>query len=180
MFKEVWKDIPGYEGLYQVSDYGRVISLSYNKTGRKSLRTLRLDKAGYIVVTLHKSGVSRTMKVHRLVAIAFIPNPLHLPQVNHRDENKANNHVDNLEWCTSSYNNSYGNRPRKVLDAYKKRNRSIAERPVIMIDNDGTIIAEYHSISEAARNVGVRRESLRDAVLGRSKTCIGYFWKYKL
>lgn len=180
MKKEVWKDIPGYVGLYQVSSKGNIMSLNYNHTGVSRQRVPRVGKGGYLYVILHKNGESKTIKVHRLVAIAFIPNPNNLPQVNHKDENKLNNSVENLEWCDSSYNNKYGSRPRKVLDAYKKNGSCKAERPVVKIERlSGMIIEEYISISEAARCCGVSRESLRDCVLGRQKTCVGYFWKYK-
>lgn len=179
MQEEIWKDAPGYEGLYQVSTKGNVASLNYNHTGRRALRVPRVGKGGYLYVVLHKNGTSKTMKIHRLVAITFIPNPSNLPQINHRDENKLNNNVENLEWCDSSYNNKYGNRPRKVLDAYKRNGSIKAERPVVKLDKSGIIIAEFISISEAARQSGVRRESIRDCVLGRQHTCVGYFWKYK-
>lgn len=179
MIKEIWVDIPGWEGFYQVSNFGRILSLNYNHTGKPRLRIARLGRGGYLYVNLHKCGVTKTMKVHRLVAIAFIPNPNNLPQINHKDEDKLNNCVWNLEWCDSSYNNKYGNRPRKVLDAYKRNGSSKAKRPVVKIDKDGTVIDEFISISEAARQVGVRRESLRDCVLGRQHTCVGYVWRYK-
>lgn len=179
MEEEIWKDIPGWEGLYQVSTMGNIVSLNYNHTGLRKPRIARIDKGGYSYVTLYRNGTTKTMKVHRLVAITFIPNPNNLPQINHRDENKLNNNIENLEWCDFSYNNKYGSRPRKVLDAYKRNGCSKAERPVVKIDKSGTIIEEFISISEAARAVGVRRESLRDAVLGKSKTCADYIWKYK-
>lgn len=179
MNKEIWRDIPGWEGLYQVSTYGNVASLNYNHTGMRRLRIPRVGKGGYLYLDLHKNGVTKTMKIHRLVAITFIPNPNNLPQINHKDENKLNNNVENLEWCDASYNNRYGSRPRKVLDAYKRNGSSKAERPVVKIDNYGTIIEEYISISDAARKNGVRRETLRDCVLGRQHTCCGYVWRYK-
>lgn len=179
MNKEIWRDIPGWEGFYQVSNKGNVVSLNYNRTGQRRLRIPRIGKGGYLYVVLHKNGVSKTMKIHRLVAITFIPNPNNLPQINHKDENKLNNNVENLEWCDSSYNNKYGSRPRKVLDAHKRNGSSKSERPVVKIDRSGTIVDEFISISDAARRSGVRRESLRDCVLGRQHTCVGYFWKYK-
>lgn len=179
MEQEIWKPVIGYEGLYEVSNFGNVDSLNYNHTNKRKRRIQREGRGGYMYVNLHKGGKTVTKKTHRLVAEAFIPNPHNLPQVNHKDENKLNNRADNLEWCNSSYNNKYGNRPRKVLDAYKRNGAIVAERPVVKIDKNGTIVAEYISISEAARSVGVRRESVRDCVLGRQLTCVGYFWKYK-
>lgn len=179
MEEEIWKDIPGYEGVYQVSTFGNVDSLNYNHTGKRARRIPRTGRGGYLYLNLHKNGKTKTMKIHRLVALAFLPNNENLPQINHKDENKANNRVENLEWCDSSYNNKYGSRPRKVLDAYRRNGSCVAERPVIKIDKFGTIIDEYISISDAARQEGVRRETLRDCVLGRSKTCHGFIWKYK-
>lgn len=103
---EEWKDIEGYEGLYQVSE-GEVKSLNYNKT--KKERVLKKSiVGGYYTVNLHKDGVMKTYYVHKLVAEAFIPNPDNLPCINHKDENKLNNSVSNLEWCTVKYNTNYG------------------------------------------------------------------------
>ena len=105
---EIWKDIKGYEGLYQVSSYGRIKSLarttSQNKRLPERLRVLSVDKYGYMCVNLSKDGKVKLLKVHRLVCEAFIENPDRKPQVNHIDGNKGNNHVENLEWCTGSEN----------------------------------------------------------------------------
>ena len=177
--EEIWKDIPGYEGLYQISTCGNVMSLNYNHTGRRKIRIPRMDKGGYLYVNLYNAGHAKTKKIHRLVAEAFLANPNNYPQINHKDECKTNNNVNNLEWCDSSYNNRFGHRIRKSLDAHKLHGSPKAERPVVRLDKDGTIIDEFISISEAARCMGIKRESLRDAVLGRSKTCVGYIWKYK-
>ena len=95
--KEIWKDIQGYEGIYQVSSYGRVKSFKKNKV--KILKP-QMHYKGYKFVTLHKNGIGEKCKVHRLVAKAFIPNPNNYPVVNHKDENKSNNNVENLEWCS--------------------------------------------------------------------------------
>lgn len=178
--EEIWKDIPGWEGYYKVSTLGRVLSINFNNSRRQAIRTATRDRLGYLCLTLHRKGYSKTYKVHRLVALAFIPNPNNFPCINHKDEDKTNNCIENLEWCDYSYNNKYGNRPRKVLDAYRRNNGSKAERPVVKMDKSGIILGEFISISEAARRVGVSRESLRDCVLGRSKSCVGYIWKYKL
>lgn len=179
MDKEEWRDIPGWEGVYQVSNKGNIVSLNYNRTRKRRLRIPRIGKGGYLYINLHKSGVTKTMKIHRIVAMTFIPNPKNLPQINHKDENKLNNNAENLEWCDSSYNNKYGSRPRKVLDAHKRNGSSKAERAVVKLDRHGTIVAEFVSISEAARQSCVSRSCIRDCVLGRQHTCVGYFWKYK-
>lgn len=113
---EIWKDINGYIGIYQVSNMGNVRSLQreeykcrqgYRVRKGRQLKPGR-DKKGYLLVGLRKDGKCKTRRIHRLVAEAFIPNPNNLPQINHKDENKCNNTVDNLEWCTPSYNINYG------------------------------------------------------------------------
>lgn len=113
---EVWKDIEGYEGKYQVSNLGRVRGLdrknSMGKTVKGRILKPRKTHAGYLRAHLCRDD----RYIHRLVAEAFIPNPNNLPQINHKDEDKANNSVDNLEWCTCEYNLSYGSR-----EDYKKR-----------------------------------------------------------
>lgn len=108
MIEEVWKDIKGYEDLYQVSNLGNVKSLNYNNTGKSKLLKLCFDKYGYLQVGLCKNKKHKIYRVHRLVAITFIPNPMNYPVVNHIDEIKENNNVENLEWCTVKYNNAYG------------------------------------------------------------------------
>ena len=119
--EEVWKDVVGFEGIYQVSITGIVRRLYPNKT-----KILKQCKAGgrtnkeYLYVNMSANGKYRSSSVHRLVAEAFIPNPERLPQVNHKDEDKFNNCVDNLEWCTASYNNSYGTKISRGVDAMKK------------------------------------------------------------
>lgn len=110
---ETWKDIKGYEGLYQVSNLGRVKSLNYNHTGNVKVISSRVCNSGYLRVQLHKDGVRKKLLIHRLVAEAFIPNPLNLPEVNHKDEDKTDNRVENLEFCDRTYNINYGDRNTK-------------------------------------------------------------------
>ena len=107
--KEIWKPIEGYEGLYEISSYGRVKSLR-----RNIILIPKKELTGYLRCNLYLNKNMKTVSIHRLVAQAFIPNPDNLPQVNHKDEDKSNNRVDNLEWCTVKYNNDYGTRKEKV------------------------------------------------------------------
>ena len=145
MMKEIWKDIKGYEGLYQVSNFGRIKRLAYSREisprGYKQIihrkeKILRLNNRHYKLVVLSKDGVSVTKTVHRLVAEAFIPNPKNLPCVNHKDENKYNNYVENLEWCTVKYNSTYG-------EGFKKRKetqRRLYGKCIDQYDLDGHLI----------------------------------------
>ncbi len=138
--KEIWKDIKGYEGLYQVSNLGRIKSVDriierrkkgkYFKKG--NILKLQKSKQGYYICKLSYQNKKPTRNVHRLVAEAFIPNTDNLPCINHKDENKLNNNIDNLEWCTYEYNNKYGTKierikktltGRKVTDETKEKHR---------------------------------------------------------
>lgn len=122
---EIWKDIEGYEGLYQISNLGNVKSLNYNHTGlEKRLKPQKSNK-GYLRIELCKNGKKKKFSIHELVADTFIENPNNLPCVNHKDENKINNNVENLEHCTYSYNNTYGNRIKKFLETKKKNKATI-------------------------------------------------------
>lgn len=113
MLNEIWKDIPYYDGLYQISNYGRIKSFC---KGDEQYKVQHDNGRGYLSVKLYKNGKMKNEYVHRLVALTFIPNPNGLPQVNHKDEDKQNNHVDNLEWCDARYNNTYGTaRQRSVM-----------------------------------------------------------------
>ena len=117
---EIWKDIPGYEGLYEVSNKGRVRSFHY---GKERIMKLISNSVGYYKISLFKGGLYKRMYVHRLVAQAFIPNPDELKEVNHKDENPGNNSVDNLEWCDHKYNMKYGTARERARE--KKIDRGI-------------------------------------------------------
>jgi len=123
--EEIWKDISNYEGKYEVSNLGRVRSLSYNGTGEIKFLKQSTNKRGYKRVGLCKNGKMKNCYVHRLVAITFIPNPNNHKEVNHKDENPANNNVNNLEWCTSEYNNNYGTRNKRAGES--KKGKSFSE-----------------------------------------------------
>ena len=165
MMKEIWKDIEGYDGIYQVSNFGRVRSLKWGKV--KFLKPID-NKYGYLIVTLCKNSISKKYKVHRLVTQAFLPNPNNLPQVNHKDENPSNNIVSNLEWCDSKYNNNYGTKNEKI------------SKVVIQIDkNTNVIVNIFPSLMEAERQTGCSNSHICSCCKGERKTTGGYKWKYK-
>ena len=110
LIKEIWKDIPEYEGLYQVSNFSRVKSLNYKRSGKEKILKTYKDKYGYLILHLHNNSKGKTHFVHRLVALAFLENPENYPMINHKDESRDNNCVGNLEWCDCKYNLNYGSR----------------------------------------------------------------------
>ena len=179
--KEVWKDIAGYEGLYQISSLGNVKSLNYNRTKKERILTPGKRGSGYLFVCLCKVGKSKKFNIHRLVGDAFIENPKNFPQVNHIDEDKTNNCVDNLEWCTAKYNMNFGTRGARDLETKKLRNRKNAEKSVLQFTKDGKFVNEYHSISEAERNTGIYQSNIVQCCKNRKryKSAGGYIWKYK-
>ena len=122
---EIWKNIEGYEGKYQVSNLGRVKSM----IGQEKVLHPKKHRNGHLQIGLHKDKKRKTMYIHRLVAQAFIPNPDNLPCVNHKDENPNNNNVDNLEWCTQKYNCNYGAagalQERGLIELWKQKNSNI-------------------------------------------------------
>ncbi len=193
--KEIWKDIAGYEGLYQVSNCGNVRSLDRmcerKKYGNYFIKgkTLKpgIDRRGYFFVVLSKHSKLANKKVHRLVAQAFIENKEGLPQINHKDENKQNNKSNNLEWCTNIYNANYGTLPIRRSKSAKERIKNAKElggikrsQAVIMCDKAGAKIKEFSTITEAAKAI-----KNKDAVSAISKCCrnkrktaYGFVWKY--
>ena len=122
--KEEWKDIKGYEGLYQISNLGRIKSLKNNKGNyREKIRNSNPGKDGYIRINLYSNHKSKPFYIHRLVAEYFIPNTNNYKEINHKDENKSNNRVDNLEWCDRKYNINYGTRAQKFSEKMKGKNK---------------------------------------------------------
>ena len=122
--QEIWKDVKNYEGLYQISNLGRVKSMSkfagFSYRKERILKT-SLDKDGYVKVTLCKNNRTRFLSIHRLLAECFIPNSNNYPQINHKDENKQNNDLSNLEWCTCKYNINYGTRTKREVETRKRK-----------------------------------------------------------
>ena len=177
---EIWKPIKGFEGLYEVSNFGRVKSLpkiTNNQYGKEE-RILKPGVTnGYYFVCLCKNGKNTLKLVHRLVAEAFLPNPDNLPCVNHKGENPSKNFVWQLEWCTQGYNINYGHRNNKVSDTLT--NRTDLSKPVLQFDLNGNLIKEYPSIIEAERQTGFNNAHISKCCLGKRKTAYKYIWKYK-
>ena len=162
---EEWKDIADYEGIYQVSNLGRVKSLGNNKSRQEKILKLQLHRTGYLLVKLCKEGKKRNYKVHRLVAQAFIPNPDNKSQVNHRDENKSNNKVENLEWMTCKENINHGTRTSRTC------------KPICGINIKTNKRIEFPSTAEAGRS-GFDPCHIVNCLKGRRKTHKGHRWFY--
>ncbi len=165
MLEEIWKNIQGYENRYQVSNYGRVKSFCRGENFLKPA----LAKNGYLVVTLWKNNRSKTFYVHRLVAEAFIPNPLNLPCVNHKTEIKTENFVENLEWCSKEYNESYGTRNQKIS---QKHNIAFEQ-----YDLNVKLLNVFKSQSAAAKELGLYQPNISACCLGKQKQYKGFIFK---
>ena len=162
MEQEIWKDIEGYEGKYQVSNCGNVRSLMYHNTkGIKRISLLKpaTDNRGYFRCALSKNNILKTYKVHRLVAQAFIPNPNNYPQINHLDGNKKNNNAENLEWCTNSVNQ---------IHAYSHNlNQGVRGKGTIVgVTYPNGDYVEYSSLKKAAQALGVHPVTIRIKIFG--------------
>lgn len=160
---EIYKDIEGYEQLYQISNYGNVKSLKYNK--EKILKPAKL-KNGYLQVTLCKEEKRKQHYIHRLVGEAFIDNPNNYKQVNHKDENPANNNVSNLEWCTNEYNINYGTRNQRVAEKTSKQ---------VLCLETGVI---YPSTQEVERQLGFLQCNISRCCTGKYKQAYGFHWSF--
>lgn len=164
----------GYEG-YKISDDGRL----WSEKTQKFLKP-HLDKYGYIIYTISIDGKPITMTAHKMVALAFIPNPNNLPQINHKDENKINNKVENLEWCTSEYNNNYGSHNQNMSET--KKEKGSTGKPVAMYDkNTGELLKTFVSASEAVRYVnGKAPGNILKCCEHKKwyKTAYGYKWEF--
>lgn len=170
--KEVFLSVPGYSGLYEVSNLGNVMSLRSGKLLKQST-----NKGGYKMLSLTKNGKSTCFSVHRLVAMTFLPNPDNLPEVNHKDENPGNNFVDNLEWCTRKYNLNYGGyreRMSKTMKEKPSHHRSVSA----YFKDTMEFFKSWGTIKDAEIELGLSRGTIGKALSGQSKTSGGYIWKY--
>lgn len=206
---EHWLPVKGYEGMYEVSDTGRVRSLdryveyehyggvSISKKKGRELTAIVGKSNPYAYVTLCKNGIHKRIRLHRIVAEAFVPNPNNYPVVNHKDEKHTNNRADNLEWCTTLYNCNYGTKKQRGIQTRKEkypkgtenariekfratmkdRKRACAERPIYLCDNKGNIIKEYRSAAEAGKELGLWPQNIRSVLYGRYQRTGGYYFK---
>lgn len=166
---EVWKDILGYEGLYQISNLGRVKSFVKTSDGKILKQRKPKNMYNYVVLT-KKNNKKKTLKIHRLVAEAFIPNPNRLPCINHKDENKQNNNANNLEWCSFKYNNNYGTRI--------KRSSLKQGKPVYQFDLKGNFIKKWESISEVEKVLGYQHQGISHCCTLKVKSAYNYIWSH--
>lgn len=182
--EEIWLPVQGYEGLYEVSDHGRV------RSGKVILKPHHMNN-GYDNVSLFKNGKYKFFGIHRLVALAFVPNESRLPQVNHKDGNKRNNFASNLEWCSASRNIQHaydeglkencrkhcrelGKRGSRELDAY----RQSIKRPVISIRIDSGVVCHHESVNQAARDTGCDLAAVSKILRGKQHQTKGYRFEY--
>lgn len=189
--KEIWKDIKGYEGKYQISSLGRVKSLERyigKRLIKECIKSMRPDKDGYLFVDLHKDGKEKRLYVHRLVALTFIPNdnPIVKFQVNHKDENKKNNCVDNLEWCSNEYNYSYNNfsarkRSQEVRESKRingilknKRSRKVLQLNPYTMD----VIKEYETLTDVSKQTGYSVGTIHTSC-SKGTINYGFKWRFK-
>ena len=170
---EIWKSVVDYEGIYEVSNFGNVRNVNWRGCGYRNL-TPAPDKDGYAVVTLCKDNRQSVKRVHRLVAIAFIDNPLDKAQVNHKDENKWNNNVGNLEWVTCEENNNYGTRNDRV----SKNKLNTNCKAVLQYDKNGSLLRKWLSMCEVKRQCGFDTGPLSKCCRGVYKSAYGYVWRY--
>lgn len=182
---EVWVDVPDYEGIYSISNKGRIKSLSRIKNSgtrleyisKEKLLKPSITKDGYLTVYLCKNGITKSYALHRLVAIAFIDNKGELSDVNHKDENKLNNSADNLEWCSKAYNTAYGTRTQRT------------SKRIQQLTLDGKYIKTFNSVKEASRVLGIGSSNIHNCAINKTitkngnkyicRSAGGFIWKYE-
>ena len=172
--KEEWKPVKGYEGLYEVSNMGRVKSLNYRHTGKEKILEGYDNSHGYLYANLYKDGKRKQCRINRLVAQAFISNPDNLPCINHKDENKYNNCMDNLEWCSHSYNLTYNGRAKKV----GKKLAEKLSKPVFSVDKETGLIMYWESTREAERCTGIPHQNIIQCCQDKRKSAGNHIWFY--
>lgn len=186
--EEIWKDIQGYEGIYQVSNLGNVKSLNYRNRGYAQNLVPKTNNKGRLWVELAKNRIKKPFQISRLVAETFVENPEKLPIVNHKDENPKNNRVDNLEWCTLSYNVRYSikrhpERTRKGIQTGKRnciRNGKLTNLRVYQLTLEGEIVREWDNSTQIKRETGMSDWSISECCRGNRSKAYGFRWQYAI
>ncbi len=176
---EIWRDVVGYEGLYQVSNLGQVKSMNYNHTGKPRILSKKRGTTDYLFVSLSKNKIVKNKYIHVMVAEEFIPNG-GLPCVNHIDGNKSNNSAENLEWVTYSQNTRHAIKNGLRADSNMRGITGAANknsRPVFQYEKSGKLVKIWPCVSEAARFYGCSPCTITNCTKGRIKTCKGYVWR---
>lgn len=179
--QEIWKDIKGYEGLYQVSNLGNVMSLNYKNHGYAKLLTPKCNNAGRLWVELFNNNKKRAFLIHRLVAFAFIENPNNYSQINHIDENPKNNNVENLEWCTQEYNIKYyleRHRGERKIKKYSQKYQKRTDFKILQCSLNGEPIRSWKNSREVCKECGWSDWSISECCRGNRKTAYGFIWQY--
>ena len=182
---EIWREVVGYEGLYAVSNEGRIKSLERSdRFGRKyasKMLSTKKNNRGYVQIHLNKDGVCKMKLLHRIVAEAFISNPDNLPQVNHKDENKENNNVENLEWCDNLYNRRYGTGYQRSCEKHDYKAIALSHsKKVIKYDLNGNVVDTYISAKEAGIQNKISDSYIRRNCYGKTKSVRGYIYQYAM
>lgn len=178
--QEIWKDIPNYENLYLASNLGRIKSISNPK--RIKILKPSISNGGYQKIQLYKGGKCKTLYVHRLIALTFIPNPNNKEEVNHIDGNKFNNNANNLEWVSRSENQLHaiktGLREPSPMTGRKGELNPLSKE-ILQYSLDGALIKKWKGISNVCRTLDFKSpSSISNCLSGRYKTAYGYIWKY--
>ena len=176
--EEIWKPVRNYEGLYEVSNMGRVKSLErmkrnsrgYYKTPEKILKAEKNNSTGYLQLHLYKEGKRKLCYVHRLVATAFCENPMGYDEINHKDEDKTNNMAENLEYCSRSYNCTY--------NGLAKRTGKKISKPVYSIDKESGLVTYWESAREAGKVLDIDSSHITKCCKGKMKSIGGFYWHY--
>ena len=191
---EKWKEIPGYDGKYEVSTHGNVRCVNYRNSGMSKVMKMHLTKHNYYMITLRQGGKNVNRSVHRLVALTWIANPNNLPEIDHINSNPSDNRVENLRWCTKEdnlsnpatkekrQNTKVKSKPysKNPLTEEKRRQISLAvSKPVVQMTMFRKDIREFESIIQAGKETSAHPSAINKCCRGKAKSAGGYKWRYK-